>query len=581
MDTYSIPDQARQLLYDGILNNRRQTGLPAEIDKCAAVVTFEGSPLPSIPINWRFAESMAALKAMEAAMINVLLGRKYNSDPLPAVINTDHAQLLFMSSLVLTVDPGAEFQVTPTPVRELSAKYSHHFPLQDVHNMASSLYRRAATNIYKTADDRFIHLHGSLNPGPTIAALGLPPDRPELDNLAASYQPYIDKCMEFRADALETLLNEQAKQACTIANTWEAYRDSAHGRANADVNLFEVHHRPVENQAPCWWSSAGATATLQRPLAGLKIVDLTRVIAGPSISRGLAELGASVMRATAPHLPDFTGLHPDLNWGKWNCCLDLRQAEDREKLRKLIQEADVVVDGYRPGVFDKYGFGMENVLEQCRERKFGVIYARENSYGWKGEWQHRSGWQPISDANTGISFGFGRAMGHDEPVTPVFPNSDYCTGVAGCVGVLQALIQRAERGGSFVVDIALNYYNAWLARQCGEYPPAVWEDVLKRNGGRAFRHFQSMNVTVPAYLGMIQANAANTLFRPEFFERRRSGALGLDMQVVRPGIRFPKDTVELRYNVGTRGNGVDSPFWPRDLSVEVVEEDTEPSPQLS
>ena len=73
---------------------------------------------------------------------------------------SDHAQLLFMSSLVLTVDPGAEFQVTPTPVRELSAKYSHHFPLQDVHNMASSLYRRAATNIYKTADDRFIHLHG-------------------------------------------------------------------------------------------------------------------------------------------------------------------------------------------------------------------------------------------------------------------------------------------------------------------------------------------------------------------------------------------------------------------------------------
>lgn len=221
---------------------------------------------------------------------------------------------------------------------------------------------------------------GSLNPGPTIAALGLPADRPELDNLAASYQPYIDKCMECGADALETLLNEQAKQACTIANTWEEYRDSPHGRANADVNLFEVHHRPVADQAPCWWSSAGAAASLQRPLAGLKIVDLTRVIAGPSISRGLAELGASVIRVTAPHLPDFTGLHPDLNWGKWNCCLDLRQAEDREKLRKLIQEADVVVDGYRPGVFDKYGFGMGNVLEQCRERKFGVIYARENSY---------------------------------------------------------------------------------------------------------------------------------------------------------------------------------------------------------
>ena len=98
---------------------------------------------------------------------------------------------------------------------------------------------------------------------------------------------------------------------------------------------------------------------------GLKVVDLTRVIAGPAISRGLAELGASVMRVTAPHLSDFTGLHPDLNWGKWNCCLDLRNKEDQNKLRDLIVDADVIVDGYRPGVFDKYGFGVEGVLKLC------------------------------------------------------------------------------------------------------------------------------------------------------------------------------------------------------------------------
>ncbi len=108
----------------------------------------------------------------------------------------------------------------------------------------------------------------------------------------------------------------------------------------------------------------GQTAHPQA-FAGLKVVDLTRVIAAPAVTRSLAELGASVMRVTAPHLPDATTWHADLNWGKWNCSLDLRQAADKEKLRVLVLEADVFVSGYRPGVLDKYGFGQEQIIEMC------------------------------------------------------------------------------------------------------------------------------------------------------------------------------------------------------------------------
>ncbi|KAH7064048.1 alpha-methylacyl-CoA racemase, partial [Paraphoma chrysanthemicola] len=569
IDTYSIPNEARRLLFNSIIDDQRQKDLPAELASCASCVSYEGSRLPSIAINWRLAESMAALKGFEAAMINVLVGRKYKSPPLPVVINTDHAQLLFMSSLLLSVQPPENFEVKPTPVRELTTKYADLFPSQGYDATPPSLFRRAATNIYRTSNNRFIHLHGSLDPSPTIAALGLPQDMPEITALPASYEPYMDLCSKSTAEDLDMLLNENARQACTVAWTPQEFRESQHGQANANTALYELHRKEYVNQQPSWWPSTKETS-LQRPLAGLKVLDLTRVIAGPSISRGLAELGASVMRVVAPHLPDFTGLHPDLNWGKWNTFLDLREESDRNHLRKLIEDADVVVDGYRPGRFEKYGFGVENVLEMCRSRARGVIYARENSYGWHGPWQHRSGWQPISDANTGISFGFGRAMGNEEPCTPVWPNSDYCTGVIGCTAVIQALIGRGELGGSYVVDIALNYYNSWLADICGEYPKSVWNDVWTRNGQRVFRHFESMNVTVPAYLAMIKDNAADVLLRPDFFERRISKALGIEMQVVKPLLQFPEGSVTLRYNVGTRGNGVDDPVWPDDLLTEVV-----------
>lgn len=75
----------------------------------------------------------------------------------------------------------------------------------------------------------------------------------------------------------------------------------------------------------------------------------------------------------------------------------------------------------------------------------------------------------------------------NEAVTPVFPNSDYMTGIAGVTGILSALMQQAEKGGSYKVDVALNYYNQWLADSVGEYPEEIWQDVWKRNGSEVYR----------------------------------------------------------------------------------------------
>jgi hypothetical protein len=102
------------------------------------------------------------------------------------------------------------------------------------------------------------------------------------------------------------------------------------------------------------------------------------------------------------------------------------------------------------------------------------------------------------------------------------------------------------------------------------YPQDVWDEVWTRNGRQVFRHYHNMGYTLPRFLQMLQKNSAKTLFNPEFFELRHSGAIGKDVHCIKPIVRYPDGKVELRYNIGTRGNGVDQPKWPDNLMTEVV-----------
>lgn len=193
-------------------------------------------------------------------------------------------------------------------------------------------------------------------------------------------------------------MNDEYRQAGTACWSVDEYRASEHGKANAHVGLYEVHHIPNSKQPPSWWEPVEGKTSPSRPLFGLKVVDLTRIIASPTITRELAELGASVMRITSPNVTDATSLYADLGWGKWNAHLDLTQPQHRERLKGLILDADIVVDGYRPGVMAKWGFGKEDVLKMFENNPKGIIYVHENCYGWNGPWSYRSGWQQISDA---------------------------------------------------------------------------------------------------------------------------------------------------------------------------------------
>lgn len=316
---------------------------------------------------------------------------------------SDHASLFFMSLYLWTLDPNGNDRYSPgsgagkIPNTESGiAKNNQLFPSWDKFRSLGTLHRDACTNIYKTKDDRFFHLHGSLNPDHSINSLELPLDK-EVSTPEESWKPYMEKMAQLDSSKMQELTADVFKQAGTICYTTEEYKQSEHGKANAHIELYDIHTVPNKAQPPCWWPDSKETST-SRPLAGLKIVDLTRIIAAPAVTRGLAEMGASIMNVMASHLPDYSQLHCDLGWGKWRAFLDLRKEEDREKLRELIMEADVVMQSYRPGVLDKYGFGQDDIIKMCEKRERGVIHVRENTYGWNGPWYYRTGWQQISDA---------------------------------------------------------------------------------------------------------------------------------------------------------------------------------------
>ena len=238
-----------------------------------------------------------------------------------------------------------------------------------------------------------------MNPEPTLTALGLPLDGEPGDTYESVIDRIQSRVKQYTAAELDELMNEQYRQAGTIAWSTDEYLSSEHGQKNGKVGPYEITKDSNSNQPASWWpENSSLLSSPKRPLAGLKVVDLTRVIAGPTIGRSLAELGASVMRIVSPEVTDMSVLHQDLNWGKWNSYLHLKNEADKEKLRELIRDADVVVEGYRPGVMDRLGFSRDAIFDLARGRDRGIIHARENCYGWHGPWSHRSGWQQISDA---------------------------------------------------------------------------------------------------------------------------------------------------------------------------------------
>ena len=213
-----------------------------------------------------------------------------------------------------------------------------------------------------------------------------------------------------------------------------------------------------------------------RPLSGIRVLDLTRVLAGPTCARTLAEHGADVLKITGAHLPNIGYQEFDTGHGKLSAHLDLRQPRDLDILKGLVREADVFSQGYRPGTLGNRGLSPEE-LSKLRP---GLVYVSLCAFSHVGPWASRRGFDTVVQNVSGITSRQGELFPGAAPGPQFYPVSaiDYLTGYLMAFGAIVALARRAREGGSWLVRISLAQTGRWLVGR-GEVPEAELKDVPK------------------------------------------------------------------------------------------------------
>ncbi|MHA1572165.1 MAG: CoA transferase [Alphaproteobacteria bacterium] len=246
----------------------------------------------------------------------------------------------------------------------------------------------------------------------------------------------------------------------------------------------------------------------ERPLSGIRVLDLTRIIAGPVCGRALAAHGAGVMRITSPNLPHVSGLIADAGRGKLSAFIDLQIEEGLETLRGLAGASDVFVQGYRPGGIAALGFSPEDVAEM----RPGIIYASLSAYGHEGPWSDRRGFDSLVQTASGINHGEAQAAGMEGPKELPCQALDHATGYLMAFGVMMALNRRVREGGSWLVRGSLAQTGRWLRQlgrvegghACADPDFDDIQDLVEQSQSgfgelRTIRHAAKMPVTPPGW----------------------------------------------------------------------------------
>ena len=397
--------------------------------------------------------------------------------------------------------------------------------------------------------------------------IGLPPFDPQLTDYRGCIDTIEQAVKQFNSAELEEM-NRRERQAGVPVLKWEQFRQTPHGRALGVLPPFTV--KPLDLSTPhvpfpeaYQPKNDNTKYTLPQSLTSIKVVELCRVIAGPTIGRSLAAHGATVMKVTSPMLPDVPFFQIDVNTGKHATSLHLKDNHDRAIFESLLADADVIIDGYRPGTWERLGYGSQYFIELARKRNKGVVYVAEDCFGGSdvsgAEWADRPGWQQIADCVTGVAWAQGNFMGLDEPVVPPFPMSDYGTGILGCIAAMAGLYRRATAGGSWMCRTSLVQYDVFLL-SLGLYSRDVQEQVRHMHDVDFFalRHSDSVDeVGKRAKKSMVRLFPH--LFADDMMQRAWSKGFAAELQ-------WPKEPIRIKgLRVGhvraARPNGYDAPTW--------------------
>lgn len=302
------------------------------------------------------------------------------------------------------------------------------------------------SGLYRTGDGWVrVHANFAHHRDGALRLLGLPPG-PGTPREAVSRALARWRALDFEAAAAEAGLVVAAARSHA---EWQAHPQAAVLMRQPVVSLRRIGEAPPR-PLPRWQPG-------QAPLAGLRVLELARILAGPVAGRTLALHGADVLLVSAPHLPHIAAL-PDTSRGKRSTWLDLRTRLDAGTLHALAREADVFLQAYRPGALEARGFGAQALAEHAP----GIVCASLSAYGTEGPWGARRGFDSLVQTATGLNADEAAAFGSDTPRALPLQILDYAAGHLLAFGAQAARWRQACEGGSWHVQVSLAGVAAWL-----------------------------------------------------------------------------------------------------------------------
>jgi crotonobetainyl-CoA:carnitine CoA-transferase CaiB-like acyl-CoA transferase len=396
-------------------------------DQHAATVAFTGGTDPVLPTPFRIGTAAAAtLAATGLAAAELWEARS-----------------------------GRRQQVTVDLRQATASLRSGHYMSLGTGNLSPA--RNSIMGVYPARDGRWSYLHCNF-PNHRAAALSVLGVAEQRDAVAAAVAKWN------AADLEEAII--AAKGAGGMARTQAEWADHPQAAAVAALPLLEIIR--IGDSAP------EALIQGDRPLSGIRVLDLTRVLAGPTCARTLAEHGADVLKITGAHLPNLGYQEWDTGHGKLSAQLDLRAPGDVDTLRGLAAQADVFSQGYRPGTLANRGLSPEE-LAAIRP---GLVYVSLCAFGHTGPWAARRGFDTVVQTVSGMTIRQAESVPSKTPGPQFYPVSaiDYCTGYLMAFGAMVALARRTREGGSWLVRISLAQVGKWIV-DLGEVPAAALADV--------------------------------------------------------------------------------------------------------
>jgi crotonobetainyl-CoA:carnitine CoA-transferase CaiB-like acyl-CoA transferase len=299
----------------------------------------------------------------------------------------------------------------------------------------------AIAGIYRTRDGRFVRLHTNF-PHHRDAVCRVLNCRAERDDVQAALMGWDAEVFESAAYA----------GGCVVAmmRSYDEWSASPHAQALAKLPLISIEK--IGEAAPKPWPKG------DRPLAGLRVLDLSRVIAGPVAGRTLAAHGADVMLVSGPDLPAIQWLSIDNGRGKLSSFVELKNEQGRGVLRDLLAQSDIFSQGYRPRALAALGFSPQDATELNP----GIVYVTLSAYGHAGPWADRRGFDSLVQTSTGFNHAEGQAAGIDGPKELPAQMLDHATGYFMAFGAMMAKARQSREGGSWHVRVSLAQTGRWL-----------------------------------------------------------------------------------------------------------------------